>query len=308
MHQPQSLATWRGTLRSAAWVLLVYGLGVLLWRHLAVPHFSPLRLGEPALTQPVELWRPGQHGLIFRYGRPTPESLHVIGDSRVQRGIVTEEMRAAGMGPTVAWTRPAAQTLDLLRLVDEQLPGRLVVALSPLGLHNEQAAALMEEPEKPSAARRLDAWTSEWADRLRRRVAEPVLPPAWRFGWFGGFEQDKFFDAFRHSLRPESRERRLEKFHEVESFLGAMRDKGWAITCVRIPTHGPMRAIEDEAFDPQLFVAMGERLGLPFLDYGVVEGETSDGSHLGVGGARRFSRQLAEDLKGLPGMAPSSAP
>ena len=76
-----------------------------------------------------------------------------------------------------------------------------------------------------------------------------------------------------------------------------MRDKGWKIACVRIPTHGPMRAIEDEAFDPALFEAMGDRLGVPFVDYGVVEGETSDGSHLGVGGARRL---LAAVGRGTP--------
>ncbi len=304
MSSRHSIATWRSTLRSAGWVLLVYGVGVWLWNAFAVPHFSPLRLGEPALVKPVEFWRPGQHGLIFRYGTPTPGALHVIGDSRVQRGIVTGEMEDAGMGTTVAWTRPAAQTLDLLRLVDEQMPARLVVALSPLGLHNEQAAPLGEAPQEPYPPRRLDAFTADWADMFRRRLAEPVLPPAWRFGWFGGFGQDKFFEAFRHSLRPESREPRREKLRQVEAFLGAMRDKGWSIVCVRIPTYGPMRAIEDEAFDPALFEGLCERLQLPYLDYGVVEGETSDGSHLGVGGARRFSRQLAQDLASQPGMAP----
>ena len=304
MSSKTQFATWKQTLQTAGIVVVAYWLGVWAWRAFAVPNFSPLRLGEPDLVRPAELWRPGQHGLIFRYGKPVPGAVHVIGDSRVQRGIVTKAMEGEGIGSTVAWTRPAARTLDLLKLVDEQLPSRLVVALSPLGLQNEQAAPLHEEPEAPPLPRRFDDWSADWADMLRRRLAEPVLPPAWRFGWYGGFEQDKFFDAFRHSLRPETRDARLEQLAQVEGFLVAMRAKGWQIACVRIPTYGPMRAIEDEAFDPNLFAAMCTRVGVPFVDYGVVEGETSDGSHLGVGGARRFSRQLAEELLQLPGWRP----
>ena len=193
MHAPHRFATWKQTLQTAGLVAAVYLLGVLAWRTFAVPNFSPLRLGEPELVRPVEIWRPGQHGLIFRYGKPVPGAAHVIGDSRVQRGIVTGVMEDAGLGPTVAWTRPAARTLDLLRLVDEQLPGRLVVALSPLGLQNEQAAPLHEEPEALPLPRRFDDWSADWADMLRRRVAEPVLPPAWRFGWYGRVRAGQVF-------------------------------------------------------------------------------------------------------------------
>ena len=297
-------ATWKDTLRTALVVMVAYGLGVLAWNTLFVPHFSGLRLGEPALVKPTELWRIGQHGEMFRYGKPGEDTLWIAGDSRVQRGIVLEEFREEGLGPVVALTRPAGRTLDLLRLVDENLPARAVICLSPLGLFNGLDRPLEELPEKERFTRRFDQWSGDWADMFRRRLAEPMIPPAWRFGWFGGFAQDKYFWAFRNELREETREERLGKLHEVEQFLVALKNKGWRIQCVRIPTYGPMRAIEDEGFDPQLFVDMCARAGIPYRDYGVVENATSDGSHLGVAGAREFSQQLAKDLKERPEMMP----
>ncbi|HPF12638.1 MAG TPA: hypothetical protein P5218_03120 [Planctomycetota bacterium] len=303
MQHKASIATWKSTLVQSAIVVVGYALGVLAWRTFMVPHFSGLRLGEPALVRPTELWRPNLHGVVYRYQDPKPGALVVAGDSRVQRGVVLDKLEDAGLAPVYALTRPAAQTLDLLRVIDEQLPARAVIALSPLGLENDQSAPLAEEPDHGSLPRRIDAWTSDWADMYRRRLAEPMIPPAWRYGWFGGFGQDKFFRAFEHSLRPETRASRLEKLDEVRRFLGAMKDKGWHIACVRIPTYGPMRAIEDEAFDPELFVSMCLELGLPYIDYGATgEYPTSDGSHLGVAGARAWSARLAQDLLKLPGM------
>ena len=297
-------ATWKGTLRSALVVVGLYGAGVFAWNALFVPHFSGLRLGEPALVKPAELWRIGQHGEFFRYGTPGDDTLIIAGDSRVQRGIVLEEFREEGLGPVVALTRPAGRALDLLRLVDENLPARAVICLSPLGLYNELDRPLAEFPKKGRFTRRFDKWSGDRADMLRRRIAEPMLPPAWRYGWYGGFDQDKYFEAFRTSFREETRAARLGKLQEAEQFLIALKNKGWRIECVRIPTYGPMRAIEDEGFDPQLFVEMCARVGVPYKDYGTVENATSDGSHLGVAGARAFSEELARDLKQAQGMLP----
>ncbi len=292
-------ATWKGTLSSALWVVALYGVGVLAWRTFAVPKFDGLRLGEPALIKPDKLWREGQHGEMLRYGSAKPGALAIVGDSRVLHGVVLEPFREADLGPVYALTRPAGRTLELLRLVDEQLPGRLVLAVSPLGLYNE---IWTESPAKVAFPRRVDDWTEDWVDMLRRRIAEPMIPPVWRYGWFGGFGQEKYFGAFRTSLRSETHAVRLGKLAELEQFLTALKGKGWEIACVRIPTYAPMRAIEDEAFDPRLFVEVCERVGVPFKDYGTVENATSDGSHLGVAGARAFSAELAEDLRAIPGM------
>ncbi|MCA9003409.1 MAG: hypothetical protein KDB61_15905, partial [Planctomycetes bacterium] len=234
------------------------------------------------------------------------DGLVIVGSSRAQRDIVISEMEDEGIGPVWVLTRPAAITLDLLSLVDENLPGRCVIALSPLGLGNEQAAPLMEKPKELPFNRRFDAWSSDWADMYRRRIAEPMLPPAWRFGWFGGFGQEKYFKAISYSLRPETRPARLVALQEVKEFIQALKDKGWQITCIRFPTYGPMRDLEDETFDPTLFDRMCADIGVPYIDYGKGPYVTSDGSHLGVAGAREFSRQLARDLMEIPGMGPTA--
>ncbi|MEZ5975016.1 MAG: hypothetical protein R3E96_09295 [Planctomycetota bacterium] len=305
MHTRAPIATWRNTWLTGLVVLAAYGVGILAWRTLAVPRFDGLRLGEPELVRPDPVWRLGQHGVAFRYGAPAANALAIVGDSRVQRGIQLREFRAAGLGPVYALTRPAALTLELLTLVDEQPPARLVVCLSPLGLLNDQAQPLEGPPDTRSLPRRIDSWTSDEADMLRRRIAEPMLPPVWRYGWFGGFGQEKFFQAFRDSLRPDTREGRLGKLDELRQFLAALKAKGWHITCVRIPTYAPMRAIEDEAFDPALFTQMCAEVGVPFFDYGSgPEYTTSDGSHLGVAGAKAFSADLAQKLAGMESMRP----
>ncbi|MDF1839607.1 MAG: hypothetical protein P1V35_17190 [Planctomycetota bacterium] len=304
MNRYSKPSTWKQTLAQAGAVVVLYLLGLMAWNTLMVPNMDGLRLGEPILSPPVEQWRPGQHGIIYRFGETHPDGLVGVGSSRAQRAIRIAEMEGEGVGPVWVLSRPAALTLDLLSLVDENLPGRCVIALSPLGLGNEQAQPMMEPPAQKPFNRRFDAWSSDWADMYRRRVAEPMLPPAWRYGWFGGFGQEKYFDAIRYSLRPETREARFAVLEEVQAFITALKAKGWNITCIRFPTYGPMRDIEDETFDGNLFTVMCDEVGVPYIDYGSGDYTTSDGSHLGVEGATQFSRKLAQDLLALPGMGP----
>ncbi len=304
MNRYSKPTTWKQTLAQTGVVALLYVFGVAAWNAFMVPNMDGRRLGEPSLVPFAKEWRPGQHGIVQRYGEASRDGVVIVGSSRAHRAIKISEMEAEGVGSVWVLTRPAALTLDLLSLVDENLPGRCVIALSPLGLGNEQAQPMMELPPKKRFNRRFDAWSGEWADMYRRRVAEPVLPPAWRFGWFGGFEQDKYFNAIRHSLRLETREARLGKLEEVKAFIAALKAKGWNVTCIRFPTYGPMRDIEDETFDGNLFDVMCAEVGVPYIDYGSGDYTTSDGSHLGVEGATKFSRKLAQDLLALPGMGP----
>ena len=304
MNRYSKPTTWKQTLAQTGAVVGLYLLGLAAWHTFMMPNMDGLRLGEPALVPLIEEWRIGQHGIIHRYGEAHRDGVVIVGSSRAHRAIKISEMEDEGLGPVWVLTRPAALTLDLLSLVDENLPGRCVIALSPLGLGNEQAQPMMEPPVQRSFNRRFDTWSSDWADMYRRRLAEPVLPPAWRYGWFGGFGQEKYFDAIRTSLRPETREARFAVLAEVEAFIAALKAKGWSVTCIRFPTYGPMRALEDETFDGNLFTVMCDKLGVPYLDYGSGDYTTSDGSHLGVEGATLFSRKLAQDLMAIPGMGP----
>ncbi|MFT4648386.1 MAG: hypothetical protein ACI87O_000549 [Planctomycetota bacterium] len=298
-------STWKQTLAQTGAVVVVYLLGLAAWHAFMVPNMNGLRLGEPALVPFAEEWRPGQHGIIQRYGKARRDGVVIVGSSRAHRAIKISEMEHAGVGPVWVLTRPAALTLDLLSLVDESLPGRCVIALSPLGLGNEQAQPMLERPKQKRFNRRFDTWSSDWADMYRRRLAEPVLPPAWRYGWFGGFGQDKYSEAITYSLRPETREARFAALEEVKSFIGSLKTKGWNVTCIRFPTYGPMRDIEDKAFDGNLFEVMCGEIGVPYIDYGSGEYPTSDGSHLGVAAAIKFSNRLAQDLLAIPGMGPA---
>ncbi|MCP5021002.1 MAG: hypothetical protein GY930_04415 [bacterium] len=304
MNRYSRPTTWKQTLAQTGAVVVLYLLGLVAWNTLMVPNMDGRRLGEPALMPFAPEWRKGQHGVIQRYGNASRDGVVIVGSSRAHRAIKISEMEDEGVGPVWVLTRPAALILDLLSLVDENLPGRCVIALSPLGLGNDQAQPMMEPPPQKPFNRRFDVWSADWADAYRGRLAEPMLPPAWRFGWFGGFGQEKYFKAIEFSLRPETREARFGMLEEVKAFIAALKAKGWNVTCIRFPTYGPMRAIEDKTFDGNLFTHMCADLGVPYIDYGSGDYSTSDGSHLGVEGATKFSRKLAQDLLEIPGMGP----
>jgi len=143
--------------------LVAYAVLLVGWQVLLVPHLPPATLHVEADTSKIE-WHEG-FGQFLRRGELHNPEILILGDSRVNDGIVLEELRAGGLERTsILWAGSGrlAKLLDIAR----DLPARrLVVALSVRSLEGPRgdpvAIALLGEAP-PLTTEDLDARLQKW--------------------------------------------------------------------------------------------------------------------------------------------------
>lgn len=226
-------------------------------------------------------------------------SVLVAGDSRVQRGLVLDELERGGLPRTaIVWGR-GAKTLDLLELVRRYPSRRLVVALSTIGLYF-QRAALTPEPEL-SFTESVDDWLRVRARAFQRGHVRMLDTTSWAWRWFEEREPGANDKRYKRFMAPETRVLRDEQLARLEAGLQALLTDGWDVVCVRMPIAPSLLAVEDEGFPRERFRAMCERLGIPFLDHVEEPYESYDGSHLTKREAARYSAFLGRELARVSG-------
>ncbi len=163
----------------------VYALLLVCWQSLVVTRLQPATLHVEADTSKIE-WYAGFGPFLRRGELQAPEPLF-LGDSRVNDGIVLEELRALGWDRTSILWGASARLTKLLAIARELSARRLVVCLSMRSLEGPRgdplAIALMGEAPPlitEDLDARLDAWQASQVEFLismgfQREQADLVL-------------------------------------------------------------------------------------------------------------------------------------
>lgn len=272
----------------------------LVWIEPSLP--APLRR-RPHPPGPLGWYVNGTVSLYLK-GEPRAEGWLAMGDSRANHGFDEERLADLGIDSlSVLWVG-GAQLLDLLAAARELPCRKLVVALSPLEVYRVITSAEQERKQalgfmQRSFSQRVDAAIAERFIRLRSSLVYWQDTRGFSANWIERPHPGATDDQQRNALGPPTREERARRLEQIEQALRELQAEGRSIACVRMPISASLRAVEDEAFDPDLFVQMCKRLGIPYEDYGTSE-PTIDGSHVTAEAARRLAPRLAELLRAMP--------
>jgi hypothetical protein len=272
----------------------------LVWIEPRLP--LPLRR-RPHPPGPLGWYVNGSVSLYLK-GEPRAEGWLALGDSRANHGFDEEHLARLGIEPlSVLWVG-GAQLVDLLAAARELPCRRIVVALSPLEVYRVITSAEQERKQalgfmNRSLSKRVDAVIAEHFVRLRASLVHWQDTRGFASSWIERPLPEATDHQQRGALGPPTREERLRSLERIEQLLRELQAEGRSIACVRMPISPSLRAVEDEAFDPALFVGLCARLGIPYVDYGTSE-PTIDGSHLTAEGGRRLAPRLAEFLRAMP--------
>lgn len=143
----------------------------------------------------------------------------------------------------------------------------------------------------------IDATLGHRVDRWRTLVTQPIEPVEWGQAWFA-LPTPRASDAvYRRYSAPEKAAERALEAERLVSRLVELRERGWRIACVRLPSDPGLREIEDASGTGALVSGIAEGLGLPLLDFGAWPDAAGDGSHLHWRAADRATRELARWLR-----------
>jgi len=124
-------------------------------------------------------WAGPRNGPIHTREEVETADLIVLGDSRVYRGIVVERLEEAGLGRVASLWSFGGEITTLLDAVREFRPRRLVLNLTPVGLHsrkNPVMTEIMREPPPSLEGEGGPARVAAWAASEREHLHSLGLP------------------------------------------------------------------------------------------------------------------------------------
>ena len=136
----------------------------------------------------------------------------------------------------------------------------------------------------------IDTYLGHFADRSRNLLLNPIEPAAWNLGFLRQEDRRRSDDAYQGVMK-KSRAAELRKnAQSLALVLGKLKDRGWRLAAIRLPTDPGIRTIEDDGGAQDLIAGIVEELDIPFMDYGVWPDSSSDGSHLHLPASDRATR------------------
>lgn len=296
VRRSRALRSWR-PLAVGALVAVVL---VAAWRGILQPRFPEANHRQIHEAGPLH-WFDGDRIPAYLTGpEVTPDTWLVLGDSRVFHAIDPPSLAAAGVEPVTMLWIGGAHVEDLLVAARELPARRLVVAFTPLSVHRERDEAAERRSARRRAdipwRRRVDETLAVKTDEVRARLVRWVATLTWSSSWFEKTHPAATDAVLQRALAPKTREIRRAGLDRIATLLEELQAEGREITCVRFPISLSLKAIEEEAFDSELFVQMTRDLGIPYYDDSGMPVPTLDGSHVSFPGARSYARLLAERL------------
>jgi hypothetical protein len=283
--------------------LATFALAMAVWLAWIEPSLpAPLRR-RPHPPGPLRWFVDGRAPFYLK-GEPRAEGWLGLGDSRANHGFDEEHLPRYGVEPlSVLWVG-GAQLVDLLSAARELPCRRIVVALSPLEIYRvitdtEQERKLAMGFVERSFSQRVDRAIAEQFLRLRSSLVHWQDTRGLAASWIERPLPGATDHLLQLALAPPTRADRLRALERIEQLMRDLQAEGRSLACVRMPISESLRAVEDEALDPALFVGLCERLGIPYVDYGTSE-PTIDGSHLTAEAGRRLAPRLAEFMRAMP--------
>ncbi len=302
-----------------AWGTLVFLALVLVYRY----HVAPRPIAGPLVSC---ITGDGVHEYLR--DRPFMElasirlaDVVVAGDSRVMCGVAPpafDEMlglRESNLTAPLGYGGVLPRLLHTLERMPRREHGKLVVALSPLGIYNKQVPEPKVKESEWIVCRRLfdqslDTAAQRVASRMVRiGVVNPNVSFEEAFGtvffspfghWVASYPSRVDVEAITNVTDMQlggTVEAREYNLGVVTKQMKKLREKGWDIVCIRMPISAPLRAVEEKYGAGHVFSRWCERNDLPFLDYSAEPYKTYDGSHLPADEAMRFTKRLATDLR-----------
>jgi len=243
--------------------------------------------------------------------------LIVAGDSRLNVGIA-EPILSEKTGCSVRiLARPAnrgGQLVSLTRYLLTLTPRRLVLAYSPASVYRPQKGEALPGHTGWMLSRTIfDNTINMITARLRCRLIRPLT---FEHGFYEHDQLEVYFSpltlygvAYPVRYRPrfcnksytkhlaEDREDRNEHLSLLTKNLKQLKEKGWNIVCIRMPTFHELREIEENAFPSDRFESICRNLDLPYFDYSQSDFATYDGTHIDAYQAEAFTSLLGDDLR-----------
>ncbi len=241
----------------------------------------------------------------------------VAGDSRLNVGISEPILSEKTGSPVSILARPANRGGQLVSLTGYLLalpPRRLILAFSPASIfRNQKGEALPGQTDWMLSRKVFDDTINMMTDRIRSRLVRPLT---FEHGFYDHNQLEFYFSpltlygvAYPVSYRPrscnkpytthlaEGREEREQNLPLLEKNLAQLKEKGWDIVCIRMPTFHELREIEENAFPGEKFEGLCRRLDLLYFDYSRTGFITYDGTHMDAYQAEAFSNLLGDDLR-----------
>lgn len=283
--------------------LATFALAMGVWLAALEPSLPPPLRRRPHPPGPLGWYVNGSVSLYLK-GEPRAEGWLALGDSRANHGFDEEHLARLGIEPFAVLWVGGAQLVDLLAAARELPCRRIVVALSPLEVYRvitsaEQERKLTLAFMKRSFSQRVDAAIAERFVRLRSSLVHWQDTRGFASSWIERPHPGATDEQQKGALGPPTREERARNLERIEQAMRELQAEGRSIACVRMPISASLRAVEDEALAPELFVRMCERLGVPYVDYATSE-PTIDGSHVTAEAGRRLAPLLAQFLRTMP--------
>ena len=238
---------------------------------------------------------------LYVRGEPATCELLILGDSRVNAGLMRSTFEQAGWDTTILWVG-GARTVDLLQAATCLEARKLVLALSPMGLYRESDRISNSRAVRHRLGLRLSAAVDDRLDRrmwyLKRSWLRLLETGSWTRSWLPRTDPHRSDMRTRLALRRSTFRARRRGLVEVAQRLAALAASGWQVVCVRMPVSPSLAAIEDELFPPEQFARACKSAGVAYFDHHADSGyATTDGSHMTAASGRRFTPVLLAELQ-----------
>jgi len=243
----------------------------------------------------------------------------VTGDSKVTVGICPTILSKNVGGKVVLLANPANEGGQLVEQTNSLLaftPKRLVLSYSPLSIYVTQLDNTKKKHESEWMLSRkiLDNTMLMMMARIRSYLVRP-------FTFKSGFPHDKqlefyfspmtlsssaytsdylkadyFVEAYK-MLLSDGEENREKNINILHNNLKTLKEKGWSIVCIQMPSSQEIIKVQEEFFPSEIFESICRKRNIPYLDYSQRDFKTYDGIHMEGEQSRKFTLLLGEDLR-----------